>query len=38
MRAKEQVLNKEKQTSTIIGEKFIKKNKEDNNTNLKLVN
>jgi hypothetical protein len=37
VRKKEQALNKEKQTSTIIDEKFIKKNKEYNNANLKLV-
>lgn len=35
--AKEQTLNKEKQTSIVIDKKFIKKNKKDNNKNLKLV-
>ncbi len=37
VRKKEQTFNKEKQTSIVIGEKFIKKNKKHNNTNLKLV-
>ncbi len=37
VRKKEQTFNKEKQTSIVIGEKFIKKNKKHNNANLKLV-
>jgi len=37
VREKEQAFNEKKQTSTIIGEKSIKKNEEHDDANLKLV-